>query len=194
MHPVLHPKPIHLAKLPAPRHHPVTHPSARLMMIRFDHARKMTPFPTDNKRIADLASLAGTSATRQRPPLGHRSSAERSCPSVSSCGNATSQRVVAKTAAKATAFSSAPADRRRGNGANSTGGLPGAAMTSSEALKRRRRQAANARERRRMTSLNTAFDRLRATLPSGSHKLSKRDTIQMALNYITELFLLLQKD
>ncbi|XP_042214942.1 neurogenin-3-like [Homarus americanus] len=56
---------------------------------------------------------------------------------------------------------------------------------------RRRRQAANARERKRMTNLNVAFDRLRATLPSTSHKLSKHDTLQMALSYISELHSLL---
>ncbi|XP_042856570.1 protein atonal-like [Penaeus japonicus] len=59
--------------------------------------------------------------------------------------------------------------------------------SSSELLRRRRRQAANARERKRMTSLNVAFDRLRATLPRASHRLSKHDTLQMALSYIAEL-------
>ncbi|XP_069992300.1 protein lin-32-like [Penaeus vannamei] len=59
--------------------------------------------------------------------------------------------------------------------------------SSSELLRRRRRQAANARERKRMTGLNVAFDRLRATLPRASHRLSKHDTLQMALSYIAEL-------
>ncbi|XP_071542302.1 musculin-like [Panulirus ornatus] len=56
----------------------------------------------------------------------------------------------------------------------------------------RRRQAANARERKRMKSLNVAFDRLRASLPPASHKLSKYDTLQMALSYIAELCNLLR--
>nr|XP_027232845.1 twist-related protein-like [Penaeus vannamei] len=56
---------------------------------------------------------------------------------------------------------------------------------------RRRRQAANARERKRMTSLNSAFDRLRHVLPSAPHKLSKHDTLQVALSYINELWRLL---
>ncbi|XP_047482877.1 fer3-like protein [Penaeus chinensis] len=61
-----------------------------------------------------------------------------------------------------------------------------------EAQHRRRRQAANARERKRMTSLNTAFDRLRHVLPSAPHKLSKHDTLQVALSYISELWRLLE--
>lgn len=66
------------------------------------------------------------------------------------------------------------------------------ARTSVEHQQRRRREAANARERKRMVSLNVAFERLRATLPSAPHKLSKHDTLQMALSYISELCNLLQ--
>ncbi|XP_038061037.1 protein atonal homolog 7-like [Patiria miniata] len=50
-----------------------------------------------------------------------------------------------------------------------------------------RRLAANARERRRMDSINNAFDLLRQKVPSGRRKLSKYDTLLMALNYINEL-------
>ncbi|XP_013772228.1 basic helix-loop-helix transcription factor amos-like [Limulus polyphemus] len=57
------------------------------------------------------------------------------------------------------------------------------------ALIKKRRLAANARERRRMNSLNIAFDRLREVVPSigNDRKLSKYDTLQMAQSYITAL-------
>ncbi|XP_054996571.1 transcription factor ATOH7 [Sorex araneus] len=53
----------------------------------------------------------------------------------------------------------------------------------------RRRLAANARERRRMQGLNTAFDRLRRVVPQWGQdkKLSKYETLQMALSYIMAL-------
>ena len=58
----------------------------------------------------------------------------------------------------------------------------------SEATKLKRRLAANARERKRMTSLNTAFKKLREVLPSHRDKpLSKMEALQMAQNYIKEL-------
>ncbi|XP_053639888.1 transcription factor Atoh1-like [Cherax quadricarinatus] len=54
---------------------------------------------------------------------------------------------------------------------------------------RKRRLAANARERRRMNGLNDAFDRLREVIPalSGDQKLSKFETLQMAQTYIAAL-------
>ncbi|KAK9541859.1 transcription factor atoh7 [Anarhichas minor] len=53
----------------------------------------------------------------------------------------------------------------------------------------RRRNAANARERKRMQGLNTAFDCLRKVVPQwGQDKtLSKYETLQMALSYIMAL-------
>lgn len=62
-----------------------------------------------------------------------------------------------------------------------------------EVLKRRR-LAANARERRRMNSLNDAFDRLRDVVPSlgNDRKLSKYETLQMAQTYINALHALLK--
>ncbi|MBN3277030.1 ATOH7 protein, partial [Polyodon spathula] len=53
----------------------------------------------------------------------------------------------------------------------------------------RRRMAANSRERKRMQSLNTAFDRLRKVVPQWGQdkKLSKYETLQMALSYIVAL-------
>ncbi|ODM94589.1 Protein atonal [Orchesella cincta] len=59
---------------------------------------------------------------------------------------------------------------------------------------KKRRLAANARERRRMQSLNSAFDKLRNHLPSigKDQQLSKYETLQMAQSYITALYDLLQ--
>uniref|UniRef100_A0A1A7WHE1 Atonal homolog 1a n=1 Tax=Iconisemion striatum TaxID=60296 RepID=A0A1A7WHE1_9TELE len=65
-----------------------------------------------------------------------------------------------------------------------------------ERAQRRRRLAANARERRRMLGLNVAFDRLRSVIPNleSDKKLSKSETLQMAQIYITTLTELLQED
>lgn len=54
---------------------------------------------------------------------------------------------------------------------------------------KRRRLAANARERRRMNGLNEAFDKLRRVVPglSNDQKLSKYETLQMAQSYISAL-------
>lgn len=61
---------------------------------------------------------------------------------------------------------------------------------------KRRRLAANARERRRMNSLNDAFDKLREVVPSlgSDRKLSKFETLQMAQSYIAALNELLKRD
>ena len=60
----------------------------------------------------------------------------------------------------------------------------------------KRRVAANARERKRMHSLNVAFDNLRDVVPglSNGAKLSKYETLQMAQSYIEALADLLRKD
>lgn len=59
----------------------------------------------------------------------------------------------------------------------------------SKDILRKRRVAANARERRRMESLNVAFDKLRSVIPSfgDDTKLSKYETLQMAQTYIAAL-------
>lgn len=64
----------------------------------------------------------------------------------------------------------------------------------SPVVKRKRRLAANARERRRMQNLNQAFDKLREYLPQlgNDRQLSKHETLQMAQTYITTLYDLLQ--
>ncbi|RXM30990.1 Protein atonal-like 1 [Acipenser ruthenus] len=56
-------------------------------------------------------------------------------------------------------------------------------------VQKRRREAANARERRRMLGLNLAFDRLRSVIPTleSDKKLSKSETLQMAQIYISAL-------
>ncbi|XP_018496434.1 basic helix-loop-helix transcription factor amos-like [Galendromus occidentalis] len=60
---------------------------------------------------------------------------------------------------------------------------------------KKRRLAANARERRRMHSLNVAFDKLRDVVPSlgNDRKLSKFETLQMAQSYISALAELLAR-
>ena len=64
---------------------------------------------------------------------------------------------------------------------------------------RLRRAAANARERKRMSGLNEAFDRLREVIPAAAAgwapadgKLSKYDTLQLAQTYIDALLDLLK--
>ena len=62
--------------------------------------------------------------------------------------------------------------------------------------KKKRRMAANNRERRRMHGLNRAFERLREVVPAvgSDRKLSKIETLQMAQTYITSLKQLLKAD
>ena len=71
-----------------------------------------------------------------------------------------------------------------------------AVATSSHELVKKRRLAANQRERRRMNNLNLAFDRLRDVVPSlgNDRKLSKYETLQMAQTYIQALNELLKRD
>ena len=64
----------------------------------------------------------------------------------------------------------------------------------SDSVMKKRRLAANARERRRMDLLNQGFDRLRGVLPGlgEDNQLSKYETLQMAQEYIRELTQLLK--
>lgn len=64
----------------------------------------------------------------------------------------------------------------------------------SPVVMKKRRLAANARERRRMNNLNNAFDKLRTVLPSlgNDRQLSKYETLQMAQSYINALYELIQ--
>lgn len=65
----------------------------------------------------------------------------------------------------------------------------------SPTILKKRRQAANARERKRMNGLNEAFDRLREVVPAPSleQKLSKFETLQMAQTYIMALMDMLEQ-
>ncbi|CRK93443.1 CLUMA_CG006979, isoform A [Clunio marinus] len=65
----------------------------------------------------------------------------------------------------------------------------------SPTILKKRRLAANARERRRMNGLNTAFDRLREVVPKldVDYKLSKYETLQMAQTYIQAMCEMLEK-
>ena len=64
-----------------------------------------------------------------------------------------------------------------------------------ESVMKKRRLAANARERRRMDLLNQGFDRLRGVLPGlgPETQLSKYETLQMAQEYIAQLTTLLDQ-
>ncbi|KAL4120764.1 hypothetical protein QTP88_013393 [Uroleucon formosanum] len=73
---------------------------------------------------------------------------------------------------------------------------PNSKESISPTVARKRRLAANARERRRMNGLNEAFDRLREAIPTSiedEHKLSKYETLQMAQSYISALCNLLDQ-
>ncbi|KAI4459328.1 basic helix-loop-helix protein neurogenin-related [Holotrichia oblita] len=79
------------------------------------------------------------------------------------------------------------------NGLNTSDNRPKNRVTS--LILRKRRLAANARERRRMQNLNQAFDRLRTFLPQlgQDRQLSKYETLQMAQTYILALYDLLDQ-
>ncbi|GJQ73099.1 putative protein dimerization protein [Trypoxylus dichotomus] len=79
------------------------------------------------------------------------------------------------------------------NGINSSENRVKSRVTS--LILRKRRLAANARERRRMQNLNQAFDRLRTFLPQlgQDRQLSKYETLQMAQTYILALYDLLDQ-
>lgn len=64
-----------------------------------------------------------------------------------------------------------------------------------EARRKRRRLAANARERKRMNGLNAAFHALRCKVTNfnGDSSLSKHDTLLMAVNYISVLRSMLEE-
>ena len=63
-----------------------------------------------------------------------------------------------------------------------------------ESVMKKRRLAANARERQHMDQLNQGFDRLRTVLPGlgPETQLSKTETLQMAQEYINQLSQLLE--
>ena len=81
-------------------------------------------------------------------------------------------------------------------GKKSKAGMVVQSPSSPGEIQKKRRLAANARERKRMRSLNTAFDRLRQVIPSAGEdqELSKYDTLQMAQTYINTLRELLDEN
>ncbi|XP_028606658.2 pancreas transcription factor 1 subunit alpha [Podarcis muralis] len=93
------------------------------------------------------------------------------------CGSAASPRAGLK------ALSAAAAARRR-------------RRVRSEAELQQLRQAANVRERRRMQSINDAFEGLRSHIPTLPYekRLSKVDTLRLAIGYINFLSELVQSD
>lgn len=80
---------------------------------------------------------------------------------------------------------------RKGRNSRSKSNPP---STLSPTVLKKRRMAANARERRRMNGLNEAFDRLREVVPTpdADQKMSKYETLQMAQTYILGLCDLLE--
>lgn len=67
--------------------------------------------------------------------------------------------------------------------------------TGKPVKKQQQRKAANMRERRRMKSINDAFDNLRNSIPStlnADRRLSKVDTLRLAIRYIGHLSDLVQ--
>lgn len=84
-----------------------------------------------------------------------------------------------------------PQTKRRSNSSTGSDGRKSSPEQTnlSPTVQKRRRQAANARERKRMNGLNAAFERLREVVPAPSidQKLSKFETLQMAQSYILAL-------
>ncbi|CAK5086415.1 unnamed protein product [Meloidogyne enterolobii] len=81
-------------------------------------------------------------------------------------------------------------ERAGGGGGGGGGGGSRRYKTPSPQLLRLRREAANARERRRMNHLNKAFDELRNVLPPNfeeGRRLSKFETLLGAQEYIIKL-------
>lgn len=85
--------------------------------------------------------------------------------------------------------------KARGRRKGTTTTKPKSTSSPNVAILKKRRLAANARERRRMSGLNEAFDKLRDVVPSlgADHKLSKFETLQMAQTYISALCDLLER-
>ncbi|XP_034258228.1 pancreas transcription factor 1 subunit alpha [Pantherophis guttatus] len=97
------------------------------------------------------------------------------------CGLAASPRGSLKALSAAAAAAAAARRRRR---------------VRSEAELQQLRQAANVRERRRMQSINDAFEGLRSHIPTLPYekRLSKVDTLRLAIGYINFLSELVQSD
>lgn len=88
-----------------------------------------------------------------------------------------------------TSSSSNSGNRHGAQDGSATGSRRRSSKAPTVEVVKKRRLAANARERRRMNSLNDAFERLREVVPSlgSDRKLSKFETLQMAQTYIGAL-------
>lgn len=97
---------------------------------------------------------------------------------------------------KMKAFAQTPSSTKINNKKRSSTFMVKRASSTIVQVEKTRRIAANARERRRMNGLNTAFDRLRTVLPSSmfqqQRRFSKYETLQMAQSYIAALQSILQ--
>ncbi|XP_023314821.1 protein dimmed-like [Trichogramma pretiosum] len=136
--------------------------------------------------IATIKSSAATanSSNRSPPMTFYESSCSGPEYNCSSSANSSTNNIC-------TTPPSSRKRRRSSRGNNTAGGE----LPPSPSVLKRRRLAANARERRRMNGLNDAFDKLRKVVPAlgADHKLSKFETLQMAQTYIAALCDLLEQ-
>ncbi|XP_035773836.1 neurogenin-1-like [Anopheles albimanus] len=132
--------------------------------------------PQSTGAVSDRSEIStGTGSevvTVDLRPSSVTTQAEDTCSTISSSNPSDSD-------TQANGESVAPVKQRRGKRA---GVVP-------VVVKKKRRLAANARERKRMKGLNEAFDRLRQYLPSlgDDRQFSKHETLQMAQTYISAL-------
>lgn len=77
---------------------------------------------------------------------------------------------------------------------NSEADHDGTTTTTKTHHRRQKRMAANSRERKRMHTVNSAFDQLRELVPTypSNRKLSKIDTLRLACTYISDLTALIR--
>lgn len=125
----------------------------------------------------------GTSeATMESNPAGLESSA-------SPTGETSSRSGTQLKRQRKTRTPRTPKNGANSGGSNSSGSRRRSTKVPTVEVVKKRRLAANARERRRMNSLNDAFERLREVVPSlgSDRKLSKFETLQMAQTYIGAL-------
>lgn len=127
----------------------------------------------------------GTSeATTESNPAALESSTSPSATEASASQSTNQQKRQRKTRTPRT-----PKNNANNGGNNGTGSRRRSTKVPTVEVVKKRRLAANARERRRMNSLNDAFERLREVVPSlgSDRKLSKFETLQMAQTYIGAL-------
>ena len=132
------------------------------------HTNRLTPQPTP----PTTTSMESTTRTGGHVYTGHMD-ARKACYQQTTCS---------------------ALHRTSGGGIHKKASSTGSSKPTHEVVKKRR-LAANERERRRMHSLNVAFDQLRHVVPGlgGNQQLSKYDTLQMAQTYIVALQDILHK-